>query len=153
MDNFASCFRRVYTRKELLDHLPQIMISWSEARSGCSAKAAGIPALKEWPVSWFAALPMCLTSSFLTVSVNFLGVSGSPFEKANTGSLFLTFSAWYDANFFRAVKGRKPQKWAQIAPIWLYGFCRARVRGLYRWCTRIFISPLRCYVCVFLTVK
>jgi hypothetical protein len=47
MDNFASCFRRVYTRKELLDHLPQIMISWSEARSGRSAKAAGIPALKE----------------------------------------------------------------------------------------------------------
>jgi hypothetical protein len=83
------------------------MISWSVAKLGWLANAAGIAARKEWPEIWDAFFPTCFDSNDLTVSMKTFGVSGLPLVKEKTGMLHAMFLALDSRNLDRAVRGQQ----------------------------------------------
>ncbi len=103
----ALCFNRVQDLYDSLDHLPHIIISLSDAKSGVLARADGIAALNEWPENFLAPLPTWRSSRDTTVVVKIFWVRFFPFANWKTGRLKLVEPVLRLARVFRAAKGQK----------------------------------------------
>jgi hypothetical protein len=103
----ALCFNRVYDLYDSLDHLPHIIMSMSNAKSGVLARADGIAAINEWPEKFFASLPTWRSSMDTTVVEKIFWVRFFPFANRNTGQLISDELVLRFASDFRAEKGQK----------------------------------------------